>query len=206
MNNKSEKLSKLTQTAILAALCFITFTFLQIKIPIPGGGDMTSIHFGNVFLVLAALLLGGFYGGMAGAIGMTIADLMDPIYILVAPKTFILKFCIGLIVGAIAHKMAHINETNDKKYVFKWSLIASICGMAFNVVADPVVGYFYKRYLLGQPAEVAEVLAKLSAGVTFFNAVTTVIIATLIYSALRPILIKSNLLIDYKVKSSKNLK
>ena len=137
MNNKSEKLSKLTQTAILAALCFITFTFLQIKIPIPGGGDMT---FGNVFLVLAALLLGGFYGGMAGAIGMTIADLMDPVYILVAPKTFILKFCIGLIVGAIAHKMAHINETNDKKYVFKWSLIASICGMAFNVVADPVVG------------------------------------------------------------------
>ncbi len=66
--------------------------------------------------------------------------------------------------------------------------------------------YCYKRYLLGQPAEVAEVLAKLSAGVTFFNAVTTVIIATLIYSALRPILIKSNLLIDYKVKSSKNLK
>ncbi len=136
MNNKSEKLSKLTQTAILAALCFITFTFLQIKIPIPGGGDMTSIHFGNVFLVLAALLLGGFYGGMAGAIGMTIADLMDPVYILVAPKTFILKFCIGLIVGAIAHKMAHINETNDKKYVFKWSLIASICGMAFTVIKD----------------------------------------------------------------------
>lgn len=199
MNNVSSKLSKLTQTAILAALCFITFTFLQIKIPVPGG-DMTSIHFGNVFLVLAALLLGGFYGGLAGAIGMTIADLMDPVYILVAPKTFILKLCIGLIVGTITHKVAHINETNDKKYIFKWSLIASICGMAFNVVADPVVGYFYKIYLLGQPQDAAKILAKISAGATLFNAITTVIIAVAIYSALRPILIKSNLLVDYDAK------
>lgn len=196
MNNTSSKLTKLTQTAILAALCFITFTFLQIKIPIPGG-DMTSIHFGNVFLVLAALLLGGFYGGLAGAIGMTIADIMDPVYIFVAPKTFILKFCIGLIVGLIAHKYAHINETNDKKYIFKWSVIASICGMAFNVVADPVVGYFYKIYLLGQPQSVAKILAKISAGATLFNAITTVIIAVTLYAALRPILIKSNLLVNY---------
>lgn len=195
MSNK-KKLSKLTQAAILAALCFVTFTFLQIKIPVPGG-DATSIHFGNVFLVLAALLIGGFYGGLAGAIGMTIADIMDPVYIFVAPKTFILKFCIGLIVGTIAHKYAKINETNNKKYIFKWSLIASVCGMAFNVVADPVVGYFYKRYLLGQPQDVAKILAKLSAGVTFFNAVNTVIIAVIIYSALRPILIRSRLLLDY---------
>lgn len=191
--NKNKKLLKIVQAGILAALCFITFTFLQIKIPVPGG-DATSIHFGNVFLVLAALLLGGWYGGLAGAIGMTIADIMDPVYILVAPKTFILKLCIGLIIGAIAHKYARINESHDKKYVLKWSLIASIVAMAFNVVADPVVGYFYKIYLLGQPADVATILAKLSAGVTFFNAITTIIIANIIHTALRPILKNSNLL------------
>ncbi|WAW15483.1 ECF transporter S component [Peptostreptococcus equinus] len=195
MNNK--KIAKLAQAAILAALCFVTFTFLQIKIPVPGG-DATSIHFGNVFLVLAALLLGGMYGGLAGAIGMTLADLMDPVYILVAPKTFILKLIIGLIIGAVAHKKAHINEHIDKKYVFKWSLIASILGMTFNVFADPIVGYFYKIYILGQPADIASILAKLSAGVTFFNAITTIIIAMVIYSVLRPILIKSNLLLDFK--------
>ncbi|MBC2575626.1 ECF transporter S component [Peptostreptococcus canis] len=191
--NKNKKLLKIVQAGILAALCFITFTFLQIKIPVPGG-DATSIHFGNVFLVLAALLLGGWYGGLAGAIGMTIADIMDPVYILVAPKTFILKLCIGLIIGAIAHKYAKINESHDKKYILKWSLIASIVAMAFNVVADPVVGYFYKIYLLGQPADVATILAKLSAGVTFFNAITTIIIANIIHTALRPILKNSNLL------------
>ena len=87
---------KIAQTALFAALCYVIFTYLQIKIPMPGG-DATSIHLGNAFCVLAALLLGGWYGGLAGAIGMGIADVMDPIYITGAPKTFILKLCIGLI-------------------------------------------------------------------------------------------------------------
>jgi uncharacterized membrane protein len=76
---------------------------------------------------------------------------MDPIYITGAPKTFFLKLCIGLIVGLVAHHIAKINDSTDKKYVFKWSLIASIAGLSFNVIADPIVGYFYKQYILGQP-------------------------------------------------------
>ena len=197
---KNKNLAKLTQSAILAALCFVTFTYLQIKIPVPGG-DATSIHFGNVFLVLAALLIGGVYGGLAGAIGMTIADIMDPVYILVAPKTFVLKLCIGLIVGLFAHKIGRINHTNDPQKVFRYALSGSIIGMAFNVFADPIVGYFYKIYVLGQPADVASVLAKFSAGATFFNAITTVIIAMLLYTALRPVLIKANLLVDYDLNA-----
>ena len=199
---KNKNLAKLTQSAILAALCFVTFTYLQIKIPVPGG-DATSIHFGNVFLVLAALLIGGVYGGLAGAIGMTIADIMDPVYILVAPKTFVLKLCIGLIVGLFAHKIGRINHTTDPQKVFRYALSGSIIGMAFNVFADPIVGYFYKIYVLGQPADVASVLAKFSAGATFFNAITTVVIAMLLYTALRPILIKANLLVDYDLNADR---
>lgn len=45
---------------------------------------------------------------------MGIADIMDPVYITGAPKTFVLKFCIGLIVGLVAHKVAKINESTDK--------------------------------------------------------------------------------------------
>ena len=54
---------KIAQTALFAALCYVIFTYLQIKIPMPGG-DATSIHLGNAFCVLAALLLGGWYGGL----------------------------------------------------------------------------------------------------------------------------------------------
>ena len=184
---------KIAQTALFAALCYVIFTYLQIKIPMPGG-DATSIHLGNAFCVLAALLLGGWYGGLAGAIGMGIADVMDPIYITGAPKTFILKLCIGLITGLVAHKIAKINESTDKKYIFKWSLLASIAGLAFNVIADPIVGYFYKQYILGQPQQMAEVLAKWSAAATFVNAILSTIVVVIIYNALRPALAKSGML------------
>jgi len=194
MNNKNNKTIKLAQTALFAALCFVSFTFLQIKIPVPGG-DMTSLHIGNAFCVLAALLLGGWYGGFAGAIGMTIADLMDPVYITVAPKTFVLKLCIGLITGFVAHKIAKINDSNDKKYVFKWVLISSIAGLAFNVIFDPFVGYFYKQYVLGQPQEMAAVLAKFSAFATFVNAVVSVILVSIIYSAIVPALKRSGFIL-----------
>lgn len=185
---------KLAQTALLAALCYVSFTFLQIKIPMPGG-DATSLHIGNAFCVLGALLLGGWYGGLAGAIGMTIADIMDPIYITGAPKTFVLKLCIGLITGLVAHKVAKINESDDKQYVLKWSIIASVAGLAFNVVADPVVGYFYKQYILGQPQEMASVLAKWSTAATFVNAVVSTILVGIIYNALRPVLLRTGLLV-----------
>ena len=101
---KNEKTLKIVITGLMAALCYVAFTFLKIPIPVPGG-DTVALHIGNAFCVLAALLLGGVYGGVAGALGMTIADLLDPVYITSAPKTFILKFCIGLIAGLVAHKI-----------------------------------------------------------------------------------------------------
>lgn len=96
MGKKKETVMKLAQTALLAALCFVSFTFLQIKIPMPGG-DATSLHIGNAFCVLAALLLGGVYGGLAGAIGMTIADILGSDLHCRTPKTFVLKLCIGML-------------------------------------------------------------------------------------------------------------
>ena len=193
MNRQNTTILKLAETAILAALCYVAFTFLQIKIPVPGG-DATSIHIGNAFCVLGALLLGGWYGGLAGA-GMTIADVMDPVYITVAPKTFVLKLCIGLITGLVAHKIAKINESTDRKYVFKWSILASAAGLAFNVIADPVVGYLYKQFILGQPQQMAEVLAKMSALTTLFNAVVSVVLVGFLYNAVRPALIKMQVLV-----------
>lgn len=160
------------------------------------GGDATSIHIGNAFCVLAALLLGGGYGGLAGAVGMTIADLMDPIYIVGAPKTFVLKFCIGLITGLVAHKIAKIGESNDKRYIMKWSIIASVCGLGFNVIFDPLVGYFYKQIILGQPQEMASVLAKWSTATTFVNAVVSTFLVVILYSLLRPALGKAGLLVS----------
>ena len=193
MERRNQTVIKLAQTALMAALCYVSFTFLQIKIPLPGG-DATSIHIGNAFCVLGARILGGWYGGLAGAIGMGIADIMDPIYITGAPKTFLLKLCIGLITGLVAHRIARINESSDKAYVAKWSTIAAVAGLGFNVVADPVVGYFYKMYILGQPQQMAEVLAKWSTAATFVNAIVSTVLVSFLYNAVRPVLLRSGLL------------
>lgn len=187
---RNEKLLKMVMTALMAALSYVVFTFLQIKITLPGG-DATSIHLGNAVCVLSALLLGGVLGGLGGAIGMTIGDLLDPVYIIYAPKTFILKFCIGLITGIIAHRCGKITKTNDRKKIFKWTLLASICGLGFNVIFDPLFGYFYKRVLLGKAA--AEVVLTWNIAATSINAVLSIIVSVIVYMALYPVLKKSGL-------------
>lgn len=183
----------LAQAALCAALCYIGFTFFKIDIPV--GPEKTAIHFGNIFCVLAALLIGGFWGGMAGAVGMTIADLTTA-YITSAPKTFVLKLLIGLIVGLIAHKICKLSADHSKKYITFTTIGASAAGMLFNIIADPLVGYFYKTYLLGVPQDITKVLAKINTATTAVNAITTVFIASLLYLALRPALKKADLFVS----------
>ena len=168
----------------------MVFTFLQIKITLPGG-DATSIHLGNAVCVLGALLLGGVYGGLGGAIGMTIGDLLDPIYVVYAPKTFFLKLCICLVTGLIAHKLGHVTTETDNLKVWKWTVIAAIGGLLFNVIFDPLIGYFYKLAILGKPA--AELTLAWNVASTSINAVTSTIVSVAIYMAVRPALKKSGL-------------
>ena len=181
----------LTLAAMFAALCYVGFTFFKINIPV--GDSSTAFHLGNVFCVLAALIIGGLWGGLAGSVGMTIGDLLDPVYITSAPKTFILKLGIGLITGLVAHKIFHISQEKERKVPLPVAtVISAAAGMAFNIVADPLVGYFYKMYVLGVPQDAATILAKMSAVTTSVNAVVAVIAATIFYLALRPALKKIN--------------
>ena len=188
-----KQLMKIAFTGLMAALSYVVFTFLQIKIPLPGG-DATSIHLGNAICVLGALLLGGLYGGLGGAIGMTIGDLLDPVYIVYAPKTFLLKLCIGLITGLVAHKIAHITKETDNRKVWKWVILAAVAGLLFNVIFDPLIGYLYKLLILGKPA--AELTLAWNVTATSINAVTSTIVSSVVYMALRPALKKAGLFME----------
>ena len=188
-----ENVKRLAMAGLMAALCYIGFAVFKIDIPV--GPGKTAFHFGNVFCVLAALLLGGFWGGLAGAIGMTIGDLTTA-YVTSAPKTFLLKLCIGLIVGLVAHGIFKLSRTHSKKYITGVTILSCVCGMSFNMVADPLVGYFYKMYLLGIPQELSAALAKMATITTAVNAVVAVIAASIFYLALRPALRKAGLFIQ----------
>lgn len=189
MNNKTLKLATI---GLMAALAYVSFTFLQIKIPTPGG--TTSFHLGNTFCVLAALLIGGVPGGLAGAIGMGIGDLLDPVYVTYAPKTIFLKLMIGVVTGFIAHKVFKIStRENDPKLKY-YVIISAIGGMLFNVVGEPLFGYFYNSVILGAPQKAAATLASWNAITTSVNAILSVILASAIYLLIRPRLASSNVL------------
>ena len=178
MQNK--KVFKLVITALMSALCYVVFTLIQIKIPTPAG--YTSFHLGNVFCVLAALLIDGVSGGFAGAIGMGIADLMDPAYVVTTPKTIILKFLIGYITGTLAHNVFKIKEKENPK---KEVVISIIGGMLFNVIAEPVFSYIYYSLVLGNIDKAASYLTLTKWITTSTNAVLTIIIASLLYFPLK---------------------
>lgn len=190
---RSKAVTVLAQAALCAALCYIGATFIKIDIPV--GTEKTMFHFGNVFCVLAALLVGGLWGGLAGAVGMTISDLTTA-YVTSAPKTFVLKLCIGLIVGLVAHKVFKLSKDHSAKYTTAATVVSAAAGMVFNIFADPIVGYYYKMYILGVPQDLSKALAKMGALTTSVNAVIAVVAATMIYLALRPMMKKSGMLRD----------
>ena len=183
MNNS--KTYQLALAALFAALSYAVFTFLQIKIPV--GADMTSIHLGNAVVVLGAFIIGGPLGGIAGAIGMSIGDLLDPVYAPLVPKTLFCKLLIGLITGFVAHRIGGITKTDDPKHILRWTIIAAACGLIFNMFADPIIGYWYK--ILGKPA--ADLSLKINFVATTINAVVSLVVSVAVYAALRPALQKA---------------
>ena len=186
----SDRTKRLAYAALFAALSYIGFQYFRFDLAV--GSEKTGFHLGNTFVVLAALFLGGTWGGMAGAIGLTLADFTSG-YATSAPKTFFLKLCIGLIVGLVAHTIFHISRAQRSGRILCGVLVASICGLAFNIIADPLVGYVYKQYLFGIPQDIAKTLAKLSGLTTGVNAVLSAAAAVAVYTALRPALEKSGL-------------
>jgi len=175
------RIQKLSITALMAALCYIGFAFIKIKIPTPTG--YTSFHMGNVFCCLAALLLDGVSGGIAGAIGMCIGDLLDPVYILTTPKTLILKFFIGFITGNVAHKVFHIKNKTGKELLIA-SIISISCGMLFNIVGEPTISYLYYDLILDNATKAQSYLTIGKWVTTTVNSVVAIVVGTVIYVSL----------------------
>ena len=167
---------------MFAVINYVAFTYGKITIPVTAGTS-TAIHIANAIVVLSSWFLGPVYGGLSGAIGLSIADVLDPRYITSAPKTFLLKFLIGLISGSVA-KHFGLKEKTDRKEIITVAATSAIAGLGFNVIADPIVGYLYRNYLLGIPQEAAKIIATWVAGSTAINAVICVFVSIILYLAL----------------------
>jgi len=196
---KNKQLMKIAYTGLMAALCYVGYAVFP---AISATG--TKIHVGNAFVVLGALLLGGPYGGLAGAIGLSIADILGG-YAASAPRTFITKLVIGLVVGLVAHKIANISHNHPKTYIVKWSIISAIAGLGFNCVFEPALKYVWYTILIPNSEKAASAINALIAittSATIINAVINSVIGVVAYLALRPILFRSGLLGEVDAKPS----
>ena len=181
---------EITVIGVMAALSFVAYEFFRIPNVF---GTGSSFHLGNTFTALTALLLDGVSGGLAGSIGLAIADIVagDPGY---AITTFILKFIIGLVCGLFAHKVFHLRERTPGPGYLPAVAGSAFSGLLVNVFTDPLLGYFRNVYLFGQQADLASALSKITGGVTLVNSLLSTVCAVVLYLALRPALEKAGVL------------
>ena len=189
--NPGVVIKNITLTALMAALCYVGYAVFP---AISATG--TKVHIGNAFVVLGSLLLGPIYGGLAGAIGLSLADILGG-FAASAPRTFICKFLIGIIVGLIAVKFKKINDSHPIKYVLVWSIVATVSGLAFNCVFEPALKWLWFT-LLTPNAEKAQsaisAMVKITTVATLINTGINSVIGVALYNALRPALKKSNII------------
>ena len=173
MQNKTkhQKILNITFIALFAALSYLAISTFRIPF-----GPM-FIHFGNLLVILSALLLGGWQGGLSGAIGMGLFDILHG-YADSAPKTLILKFLIGLITGLC---FKFLKKTKIPKTIC--AIFSAIGGMAVNLIGETLWKTIYFA-IAGSGFKAALSTAILAQGSTLINAGISVIGGVAIFLAL----------------------
>ena len=174
---KKDSVYKLVFAALMAALvCVATF----LRFPFLG----SKVHLGNTLCLLAGLLLGGPAGGLAAGIGSALNDLVSGYPIDELLVTFVSKFLMALICAAVVGK----SENRAR-------LVLGCAVGAFSYVALYMLKTFvYRRFIYGYPMDAvwATMASKLPA--SLINAVFALVVAPILFGALRPALQKAGLL------------
>ena len=165
MLTKPNKTRKLITAAVFAALILVT---TLIKIPVP---SMTEgyVNLGDCFVLLAGLLLGPLWGGLAAAVGSALSDLIlgYPIY---APATFLIKWLMALTAFYLCRLLS-----KTKIPLTLNSVISAVAGEAVMIG-----GYFLYELPLYGAAAVASIFGNTVQAV--FGAVAAVILYVIIRS------------------------
>lgn len=144
------KLKKLIMTALFTALACVAT--MSIRIPTPGTNGY--IHPGDAVVILSGVILGPYWGLLAGGIGSALADLLGGYFIYV-PITFVIKGLVALSAGLLYQ---HIGRTQKSRY------ITVILGGAADIILV-AGGYFLcESVLYGIAGAAASVPANLVQG------------------------------------------
>ncbi|MEG0766138.1 MAG: ECF transporter S component [Clostridia bacterium] len=139
------KTRKLALGGVLAALVMLATFFFKVPVPITNG----YVHLGDGMIFLSALLMGP-YAALIAGVGSALADLLGGYMIYVLP-TFLIKACMGAIVGRMAQNKAYLRN-----------------GLSFVVAeAFMVLGYFvFEGFVYGWAGAVGAVLPNCVQGIS----------------------------------------
>lgn len=178
MDSKKRKISTFDIVAVgmMAAFVFIACRFFGVKIPTPGGS--TTVKLGNGICVLCGLLLGGWRGGLAAAIGTAFYDLSDPEFASVAWITFIRYFVMAGLAGTIAHWNGARGRKTGR------NVVAAIVG-AYTYSAMYIGSKVFGAMLLGSAFVPAVVSNATKIAASLINATVGVAVALALAPALQ---------------------
>ena len=188
---KKNSVFRIATAGLMAALCYVGYAVFP---AISASG--TKVHIGNAFVILGALLLGGLYGGLAGAVGLSLADILGG-YAASAPRTFITKLVIGLIVGLVAHTLVKIDENKSYAKQVIWGFVAGAIALAFNCAFEPALKWLWYTLLTPDAEKAQKAIGALMAITTYatiINAVINTVIGGVLYAAIKPALSKAGIL------------
>lgn len=111
--------------ALMSALSFIA-TFLII-VPLPWTGGYFNL--GDAAVILAGLLFGPAIGGISGAIGPTVADVVSGYYIF-APATLVAKGLEGVLAGMVVRKFRKTSHSRARQISYVVTGLYGLVGIA----------------------------------------------------------------------------
>ncbi|MCI6155371.1 MAG: ECF transporter S component [Erysipelotrichaceae bacterium] len=114
MHNTSKKV--LYNMVIIALFTALTFVGTYVQIPL----GTSKVHLGNFVCILAGLLCGGLVGGISGSLGMGLNDLLSGY----GPDTYIRSFIVKFLLGFIAGALFRYLIKKEKKITYRFYFIS----------------------------------------------------------------------------------
>ena len=162
--------------AAIGVLSAMTFAANFLSIPI---GDISRIHFGNVFCVLSGLLLGPVSGGLCAGFGGFFYDLFNPVYAADAPITFLMKFVLGFVAGAVAYSGDHNGENR------LLNIVAAVSGSLSYVAVYLLKNFINEYYIMRNPIETVTTKLIIKGTSSLTNGIIAVIVALILLPAFK---------------------
>lgn len=166
------------EIAYIGVMAAIILAVTEFRIPL---GE-SKVHLANAFCLLAGMLLGPVSGGLASGIGSALYDVFAGYDVAGILITFVSKFAMAWVCGKL------MPDRENKRLNLHRTVLASIAGALTYVALYMLKTYVYQRIVYQNPLDAVAIVMWGKLIPSLINALAAVIVAPILYHALRPAL------------------